>query len=197
MGRGRLLALTLLLLSTGCGEDGGRGPADAQERPARPPASAPPSPATAPVAPVELTFHPVLGAGDAAAATTAFDPTQEATVLDEQGQPLRIGPAALTNDDVAAADADLDDDLPATYVTVDFTAEGARQWQALTGQAACQPPGDAARRIAILVDGEVVSSPQVAEPVACDVGIEGGSTQITGDFTKQEALELARQIDAA
>ena len=188
MGAHRLLGMALLVLTAACG-GGGDDPGRAQERPAGATAPATPS---APVTPVALTVHPVIGDGDAAAVASAFDPTQESTVLDEQGLPIRIGPATLTTEDVTSAEADMRSSQ--ALITIDFTAAGAREWERLTGRAACQPPGDAARRIAILVDGQVVSSPQVAEPVACDVGIEGGSTQITGDFTEQEAQELARRI---
>lgn len=191
MGRHGLLAIALLALTAGCG--GGEDPAvRVQEPPARATASASPS---APVTPVALTFHPVIGDGDTAAVAAEVDPTQEATVLDEQGLPIRIGPAALTNDDVASAGADVDNELSTTLISVDFTPDGARRWEALTAQTACQAPQTAARRVAILIDGEVVSSPEVAASVECNVGIQGGSTQITGDFSKQEAQDLARAID--
>ena len=42
-----------------------------------------------------------------------------------------------------------------------------------------------------MLDDEVISSPQVDDDVPCEVGIRGGSTQITGDFTSEEAKELA------
>ena len=42
-----------------------------------------------------------------------------------------------------------------------------------------------------MLDDQVISSPQVNEDVPCDVGIVGGSTQITGQFTTEEAKELA------
>jgi SecD/SecF fusion protein len=51
--------------------------------------------------------------------------------------------------------------------------------------------------VAVVVDGEVVSSPQVHESIPCDVGIAGGSTQITGDFTAQEAQDLVALITSA
>jgi protein-export SecD/SecF family membrane protein len=51
--------------------------------------------------------------------------------------------------------------------------------------------GDAKRRVAIVLDGEVISSPQVNEGVQCNIGIQGGRTDITGDFTQAEADELA------
>src|SRR5690606_7081767 len=64
----------------------------------------------------------------------------------------------------------------------------------LTGAAACMPMGDARRRIAIVLDGEVISSPQVNVDVPCEVGILGSSTSITGRFSREEALELSALI---
>ena len=45
-----------------------------------------------------------------------------------------------------------------------------------------------------MLDDQVISSPQVDPDVACDVGITGGSTQITGEFTAEEAKDLAALI---
>ena len=56
------------------------------------------------------------------------------------------------------------------------------------------PRGSAERRIAIVLDEQVISSPAVAVDVACGVGITGGSTIITGGFTEEEAKELAALI---
>jgi SecD/SecF fusion protein len=50
--------------------------------------------------------------------------------------------------------------------------------------------------VAIVLDGEIISSPQVETTVGCDVGIRGGSTIITGDFPQEEAQELALLIRA-
>ncbi|MER5262716.1 protein translocase subunit SecD [Actinosynnema sp. NPDC002837] len=52
------------------------------------------------------------------------------------------------------------------------------------------------RRIAIVLDDEVVSSPQVDPSVGCRAGIVGGSTQITGRFSQAEANDLALLINA-
>jgi SecD/SecF fusion protein len=42
-----------------------------------------------------------------------------------------------------------------------------------------------------VLDGEVISSPQVNEGVQCNFGIQGGRTDITGDFTQARRDELA------
>jgi SecD/SecF fusion protein len=50
--------------------------------------------------------------------------------------------------------------------------------------------------VAIVLDDKVISSPQVDPTVACQVGIIGGSTQITGRFSQAEADDLALLINA-
>ncbi|MGH9267517.1 MAG: protein translocase subunit SecD, partial [Acidimicrobiales bacterium] len=66
----------------------------------------------------------------------------------------------------------------------------------LTGTAACAPAGDPTRRVAIVLDRDVISSPQVSPQIACGVGITGGETVITGSFTEREAKDLALLIRA-
>lgn len=122
----------------------------------------------------------------------AIDTSQPNSILDESGQPILIGPAALTGEDVGDASAQTDTQTGTQrFVSVDFRGQGGRKWEELTGAAACNPPLDPKRRVAIVLDGQVISSPQVAEDVQCNIGIQGGSTQITGSFTQAEATELA------
>jgi SecD/SecF fusion protein len=123
------------------------------------------------------------------------NPRGELVLADEGGQPLRLGPAGLTGEGVEGADAQIDPQgIGGWFVTMDFRGSGERAWAQLTGKAACAPAGDPARRVAIVLDNEIISSPQVDPQVACNVGIAGGSTQITGQFTAAEARELALLI---
>jgi SecD/SecF fusion protein len=166
----------------------------------------------------QLTFHPVLGIADPTATATPSPspsgtespaPTDspspspspsdgaqpvegEQVIEDEDGQPIRIGPPALTGEGVEGASAEIDEQgLSSWYVVIDFKGSGGDAWEQVTGAAACQPPGDPRRRVAIVLDDQVISSPQVQETVPCDVGITGGETQITGNFSREEAQELA------
>ncbi|MFG2547959.1 protein translocase subunit SecD [Streptomyces sp. NPDC048594] len=136
----------------------------------------------------QLTVHPVLGATENAA--DAGD--GERVVPDESGQYLRLAEAALTGQDVKDADARFDQQSGAGWhVTVDFEDAGSDRWARVTGEAACHPAGDAQRRVAIVLDDKIISSPQVDPSVTCGAGITGGSTQITGSFDDAEARELA------
>lgn len=143
----------------------------------------------------QLTFHPVLGLGSPDTEAAVVDPAAPVTLPDEAGVPLLLGPAALTGESITAATAGTD---PQTgggwFVTVDFRGEGRQAWEQMTGAAACVPSGDPTRRIAIVLDGQVISSPEVGRGVPCGVGITGGTTQITGNFGREGALALSASI---
>lgn len=147
----------------------------------------------------QLTFHQVLGAAPGtpptATPTAPPDISKPLTLSEKSGENLRLAAAALTGEGVKDAAAAIDQQFGTSrYVGIDFTRVGENAWAKLTAQAACAPPGDPMRRVAIVLDGEVISSPQVDPSVRCDVGIVGGSTQITGGFTAQEADDLAALI---
>lgn len=153
------------------------------------PATPVPAPAGTPAATPSAPATPPPGGVKPA---TPFNPTlPEQTVLDDNGQPIMIGPAALTGDGVGDANVVTSQQTGARSVSIDFRGDGGAKWEKLTAAAACQPPGDPRRRIAIVLDGKVISSPQVETSVQCNVGIVGGSTQITGRFTDQQARDLA------
>src|SRR5215216_4124380 len=149
----------------------------------------------------QLAFHPVLGLAEPAAgepATTAPPAGDGELVLaDEGGGRLRLGPPALTGDAVGDARAELDPQFQARWqVAIELKGDGGRRWAALTGEAACEPVGDPGRRVAIKLDAQVISSPEVDPSIACGQGIGGGQTVITGDFGQQEAERLALLIRA-
>jgi SecD/SecF fusion protein len=148
----------------------------------------------------QLTFHPVLGMAEPARAGTTTTPTAAGDGLvlaDEDGARLRLGPARLTGEAVGDAKAVLDPQTGARWeVQIEFQGAGGRRWAELTGKAACEAPGDPRRRVAIVLDRQVISSPQVDPSVACEQGIAGGQTVITGDFSDREAADLALLVRA-
>jgi SecD/SecF fusion protein len=93
--------------------------------------------------------------------------------------------AQLSGDNVNRSSAEPDPTTGQTAVTLSMDNEGARVWKDMTTRAA----NDNNREVAILLDGEVVSCPRVNEP------IPGGNTQITGNFTLQEAQDLASILE--
>lgn len=122
------------------------------------------------------------------------DQAEGGNVPDEQGQELKLGEARMTGAAVKEAEAQIDQQGAAGwFVSLDFHG-GGKDWKKLTGEAACHPPGDERRRVAIVLDNEIISSPQVDPSIQCNGGIAGGSTQITGSFDQEEAKELALLI---
>lgn len=155
----------------------------------------------------QLTFHRVLAvegappqAGPSPGATPEPGPSPggdqeggqgELVLPDEAGTELRLGPAALTGEVVGDAQATIQGEFGGWTVQLRFRGQGANAWAELTGRAACEPLGDPRRRIAIVLDRQVISSPEVDQSVLCEEGITGGETVITGNFTEDEARNLA------
>ncbi|HEU4318838.1 MAG TPA: protein translocase subunit SecD [Acidimicrobiia bacterium] len=142
----------------------------------------------------QLTFHPVV---DAVPAGTAQPEEGQLVLPGEPGEDLVLGPTAVSGDQVESAGPLFDSQGSVQWVvTITFDGEGGDAWAALTADAACADPASPARRVAIVLDSQVISSPGVAFDVPCDVGITGGSTIITGGFTEQEATDLSLLIRA-
>lgn len=145
----------------------------------------------------QLTFHPVEEV--VATPEGGNNENEDELVLpDESGASLRLGPVALTGDAVGEAEAVVDTQTGSNWsVSIEFRDEGGQQWEQVTGDAACAQPGSPQRRVAIVLDERIISSPEVDQAVECDVGISGGEpTSITGGFTQQEAQDLALLIRA-
>jgi SecD/SecF fusion protein len=159
----------------------------------------------------QLTFHPVLSLQEPPEREQSSSPDRqderapgegdergELVLPDETGVRLRLDRAALTGEGIRDAQAVLQtQELAAEWmVQVSFAGDAGGDWADLTSEAACQPFGDSRRRVAIVLDREVISSPQVDPEVECGVGITGGTTVITGRFTEPEAKDLALLIRA-
>ena len=93
-----------------------------------------------------------------------------------------LGKAPLEGDVVTNASQDFDDSgKPA--VEMQMNAEGARKWKALTG-------ANIGRPVAIILDNFVYSAPNVNGEIG------GGRSSISGNFTVEEALDLANVLKA-
>jgi SecD/SecF fusion protein len=151
----------------------------------------------------QLAFHPVVAQLPTAATTTTLagdvpGPTPQVEELElpsRDGGILRVGPARVTGEAVDTARATITE-LGVWEVQLDFRGSGSGQWAELTGEAACAPAGDPRRQVAIVLDQEIISSPQVSPQVQCGEGLQGGTTVITGQFTEREAKDLALLIRA-
>lgn len=74
-------------------------------------------------------------------------------------------------------------------VTMDFTSEGKAQFAEVTGQIARGNTDFSIGRMAIVLDGKLISSPTVRERINSD------SARITGSFNQREAFELANALN--
>jgi preprotein translocase subunit SecD len=119
--------------------------------------------------------------------TACLDPSdaavREVVLVDASGETkYRLGPAALTAEDVASADA-IEVGLAGASswaVVIKLTQDGAHAFQEFT-------TGLVGERIAIVSDGVVVSAPTVQEPIT------SGVVQ-AGNLSKADAEELARRL---
>lgn len=144
----------------------------------------------------QLTVHPVTAETDRkGSARPAADGSRTLPDPDRPGGYVTLGPTALTGEGVKNAEAALDQQsMNGWYVTLDFRGKAGGDWARVTGEAACAPQGAAERRVAIVLDGKVISAPGVNADVRCGTGITGGSTQITGGFDENEAKDLAALV---
>ncbi|MDR7252244.1 SecD/SecF fusion protein [Nocardioides sp. BE266] len=140
----------------------------------------------------KLTIHEVL-----ATAQPDAKPSKKGNEVlpSDQGDTLEVGPTVIQGDEITGASSVQRQNSVDWVVAIDFNGKGGDTWADITGKAACNPSGDPKRRIAIVLDGEVISSPEVNTGVGCDVGIRGGSTDITGSFTATESKDLAALIE--
>lgn len=84
----------------------------------------------------------------------------------------------LTGDLLADANVRIDTRFNEPYVSIDFNAVGARRFDQITA-------ANVGRRMAIVLDDTVYSAPVIRERIS------GGSAQISGSFTSQQATDLA------
>ena len=107
--------------------------------------------------------------------------------IDERGQYFELvalktvqGNPVLTGDVVTDASSNFDN-MQGNVVSMTMNDEGARQWARVTQQ-------NLNKAIAIVLDDQVYSYPNVNSV------IEGGNSQITGNFTVEEASDLANVL---
>lgn len=146
----------------------------------------------------QLTFHPVL---DLVEAKPAKPAAGELYLPNDNGPGfLRLAKPAMTGEKVSGADGLIDPAQAAQgwFVQMDFKGDGGKIWADITGKAACQPVNTPQRQVAIVLDGEVISAPQVdpnGGTQLCNIGIVGGQSTITGNFTEDGAKDLAALIE--
>jgi SecD/SecF fusion protein len=87
----------------------------------------------------------------------------------------------LDGDAITSARQEFDEANSSAYVSMSMNAEGAQTWARLTAQ-------NIGRQIAIVMDNRVFSAPVVQNE------IKGGNSSITGNFSVNEAIDLANLL---
>lgn len=102
------------------------------------------------------------------------------SVKDEEGEPLLLEESAvLSGERISDARVDFDTTgFGQPNISFSLNAEGAREFASLTRE-------HVGRKLAMLLDGEVLSAPNIREAIL------GGNGLITGQFTVEEASLLA------
>lgn len=117
-------------------------------------------------------------------------PTEEGVVYLLAAKTDREGKAALSGDVVTDARQDFDERNQAV-VSMNMNARGASRWAKITREAVGDPANpDDNRSVAVVLDNLVYSFPRVNSEITT------GSTQITGNFSVNEAQDLANILKA-
>ena len=119
------------------------------------------------------------------------DPTQTVLLLDKQGVAYVVGPAGASgkvfkND----ARADVQTGEWTVVVSLRSGADGDVQWNKMAAACFNRTEQCPTGQLAMVLDGTVISAPSVNEPE-----FTGGSVQISGSFTADEARDLAKILE--
>ncbi len=131
--------------------------------------------------------------------TLVDDPGGEAYLIEpDSGLVYHVLPALLTGADISGANAEFGGGGFGAgggwVVDPSFTSTGGDKFQEATAQLAGFPIGDVRRRFAIVLDGQVVSAPQVADGTDPIDGLDPGNVVITigsGENQQAQAEDLA------
>ena len=122
----------------------------------------------------------LVGGGDA--------PDQPLVTCDRDGTSrFVLGPAEVLGRQVRSASAAIDQQgTGGWFVTLNFNKEGTKKFGEITQRVVSLTPPQ--NQVAIVLDGLVVSAPRIIDAIL------GGQAQITGNFTQQEASDLANVL---
>ncbi|MGC4875550.1 protein translocase subunit SecD [Micromonospora sp. DT43] len=156
------------------------------------------SPQEVAVLPAQMQFNvPTISCAqlDKRPPASISDPKQQVVSCEGGASKYLLDQAKVEGTDVDDADAVLDQ-TNAWVVSLDFTGDGQAKWTALTREAftnegqACDASAlgqDGKCRVAVVLDNEIVSSPEIQ-------GVLTGNSQITGSFNQKDASALASQL---
>jgi preprotein translocase subunit SecD len=113
-------------------------------------------------------------------------PDQQVTACEGTSSKLLLDKAAVLGTDVRTAGFQFDGPRNEWIVTLNFKGQGQDKWTNLTRKAFNEQDADR-KRVAIVLDNDVVSAPVIQ-------GVITGQAEITGGFTQQTAKELATKL---
>jgi len=135
-----------------------------------------------PVTESEFGFHIIKAdAVTAAYSEKKTEPQVKYSKVFFSGAPDQWQETGLTGQQFTHADVQFDQ-LFQPYVSIQFNADGAKLFEQITSANVGKP-------VAIFVGGQLISAPRVNEKIS------GGKAQITGNFTVEEANNLARDLN--
>ena len=175
-------------------------PSDEPSPSAEPSESASPSPSAAPVEQPEIPVQAAENDADFQERALRLDcllPENRSGTPDDQALWLAtcdrdgfakylLQPAFIKGTQVTNATAQLDPQTSQWSVSLSFDSEGSAALSQISSEIYDNPPPQ--NQFAIVLDGVVFSAPSFLEP------IPGGDAQITGDFTIDEANDLANVL---
>ena len=134
---------------------------------------------------------PAVAESNISVSEDTTDPNANAVLLGQNGEAYLVGPAGATGK-VFTNNAQAVINNGNWTVTVELRkgAEGEDLWNALTTKCFNRDATCPTARIAIALDGKVISAPTVQEAV-----FTGGNVQISGDFSQSEARDLAKILE--
>ena len=92
-------------------------------------------------------------------------------------------PANLTGADLSSAEVVFDRNTGKPSISIQFTKEGGEKFAAITKR-------NVGKQLPIILDNEIIQQPVVQEEIL------GGAAQITGNYTLEEAKQVAVQLNA-
>lgn len=130
-----------------------------------------------------------VGCGTGVPAPCTQDDLVNASPLvlqDADGVRYALDAAAVNGDDVVSATAV--QISKQWVVNFDLGPDATARFETITTALASLPQNDPAKRVAIVVDGAIVSAPAVQSPIT------SGSGQIAGGYTQAEAEALVAEL---
>jgi preprotein translocase subunit SecD len=116
-------------------------------------------------------------------AQLSFEEIKEIPATKTASASATLIPTSLTGADLQSASVVFDSQTGKPAISIQFTQAGGQKFADITGR-------NIGKQLPIILDNQVISAPVVQQQIT------GGNAQITGNFTTDEAKQLAVQLNA-